>query len=187
MLRESQRLSPPTTLGLKRLFREPYTFQNGLHVEAGQYVCLPIFAIENDPELIPNPKEFDGLRHYRLAAEAKIKNSAHGFVASSKSSLVNRANADADDFQFSTPSPMALSFGYGRAACPGRHFASLVIKMVFVKMLSEYEFRFVPEIGRDGKERAGKRPANYMIHEFLFPWPWDWMQVKRRDGGVCPF
>ncbi|KAI0903464.1 cytochrome P450 [Ustulina deusta] len=174
VLRESQRLSPPTTLGLKRLFREPWTFKNGLHVEPGTYVCLPVYAIENDPERVPDPARFDGLRHYRQAMNAKGDNNGN-----------NKASSG-DDFRFSTPSPTSLSFGYGKAACPGRFFASVAIKMVFVKLLSEYEFRFVPEDVGDGTQRVAQRPRNYMVHEFLFPWPWDWLQMRRRNGGICP-
>jgi ent-kaurene oxidase len=161
---------------MKRLFRVPYTFSNGLHVSAGTYVCLPVYAIENDASIIPNPTEFDGRRHYRLATSA-----------ATNANRVSKGSIGVDDFRFSTPSHTALSFGYGRAACPGRHFASLVIKMIFVKLLAEYEFQFRPERGPDGKDRLGSRPSNYMVHEFLFPWPWDWMQLRRRAGGVCPF
>lgn len=159
---------------MKRLFKEPYTFKNGLHVNPNTYVCMPVFAIENDPELVPNPTKFDGLRHYRLATTVKMSASRKGDGESARA---------VHDFSFSTPSPTALSFGYGKAACPGRFFASLIIKMVFVKLLSEYDFQFVPK--SDG--RPGRRPSNYMVHEFLFPWPWDWMHVKRREGSHCPF
>jgi cytochrome P450 len=139
---------------------------------------MPVFAIENDPDLVPDPEKFDGLRYYRLATGMEM----NGFVPS-KGGLTGST----DDYRFSTPSPTSLSFGYGRAACPGRFFASLVIKMIMVKLLSEYEFRFVPKQDRYGNECPGQRPTNYMFHEFLFPWPWDWMQVKRRQGGNCPF
>ncbi|KAI0456309.1 putative cytochrome P450 [Xylaria acuta] len=159
---ESQRTSPPTTTGLKRLFREPYTFQNGLHVARGTYVCMPIYAIENDPAHTPHPEVFDGLRQYRLSQEAR-----EGGPASVNNKL-----------QFAYPTPTNLNFGYGKAACPGRFFAGLEIKMVFAKLLTEYDFKFLPGVGR---------PSNMMVHEFLFTWPWTKMLVRRRQGGVCPF
>ncbi|OTA60394.1 cytochrome P450 [Hypoxylon sp. EC38] len=161
---ESQRTSPPTTTGLKRLFRESYTFQDGLHIPRGTYVCMPIHAIENDPAHTPNPDVFDGLRQYRLTQhhQQKQDDSVHTEKGS----------------QFSTPTTTILNFGYGKAACPGRHFASLEIKMVFVKLLMEYDIKFPPGAGR---------PSNMTVHEFLFTWPWTKMLVKGRKGSVSPF
>ncbi|MCJ1351569.1 MAG: hypothetical protein MMC33_001553 [Icmadophila ericetorum] len=156
VLRESQRRSPPTVLGMKRLFKQSFTFSNGLHIPQGTYVCLPTFAIENDPEHTMNPDTFDGLRSYRL----------------------RQRKGEKENHQFSSAEPTVLNFGYGKSACPGRFFASLIIKMVFVKLLTEYEFRFLP-----GKAR----PKNLMAHEFLFPWPWDKVLMRRKTEGSCPF
>ncbi|KAF2184216.1 putative cytochrome P450 [Zopfia rhizophila CBS 207.26] len=165
VLRESQRMSPPTTLGLKRLFKEPYTFSNGMHIPKGTYVCLPTFAIENDPDNTTNPEVFDGLRSYRLRQRKK-----HGNM--------QQHSTRNDDHLFSSMEPTVLNFGYGKTACPGRHFASLVIKILFVKLLSEYDFKFLPGMGR---------PKNLMAHEFLFCWPWQKMLVRRKKDGICPF
>lgn len=162
VLIESQRMSPPTITGLKRLFRASYTFQNGLHIPKGSYVCMPIYAIENDPENNPDPEVFDGLRQYRLSTKQET------FGSEGKRKTLT----------FSSPSPTRLNFGYGRSACPGRFFAELELKMIFVKLLSEYEFKFLPGEGR---------PANMMVHEFLFTWPWTKMLIRRRPSGVIPF
>ncbi|KAI1373130.1 putative cytochrome P450 [Hypoxylon crocopeplum] len=162
VLSESQRMSPPTTLGMKRMFYQDYTFENGLHIPKGTYTAMPIYAIENDPEHTFNPESFDGLRNYRL--------------------MLKQQAIDGDDdtrpFRFSTPGRTVLNFGYGRHACPGRHFASLVLKILFVKLLTEYEFKFLP---------GSKRPQNLMAHEFLFTWPWDRMLMRKKSEGACPF
>jgi ent-kaurene oxidase len=164
VMRESQRISPPTTLGMKRLFKTSHTFQDGTHIPAGTYVCLPIHAIENDSRHTPNPDTFDGLRSYRECEE--------------RQNAGNIDKATAAEHLFSTPTQTILNFGYGKTACPGRFFASVVIKMVVVKMLSEYEFQFLP---------GTQRPDNLMVHEFLFTWPWQKMLVRRRKDGQCPF
>lgn len=164
VLCESQRVSPPTTLGMKRLFREPYTFQDGTHIPANTYVCVPIHAIENDAAHTFDPEKFDGLRNFRGRKEQGHDNNLN--TLSSK------------EYLFSTPTRTRLNFGYGKAACPGRFFASCVIKMVLVKMLTEYEFSFMPNTGR---------PTNLMVHEFLFPWPWQKMLVRRRGETCAPF
>lgn len=166
VLSESQRMSPPTTLGMKRIFYEDYTFQNGLHIPKGTYTAMPIYAIENDEEHTSNPAKFDGLRNYRLMLEHQaISGSGDG------------SDEDMRRFRFSTPSRTVLNFGYGRHACPGRHFASLVLKILFVKLLMQYEFKFLP---------GSKRPENLLAHEFLFTWPWDRMLIRRNPKGRCP-
>ncbi|KAI0883799.1 cytochrome P450 [Annulohypoxylon maeteangense] len=158
VMRESQRLSPPTTLGMKRLFKESYTFQDGTHIRAGTYACMPVYAIENDPAKIPNPETFDGLRAYRAARESEA--------------------GSTDDHLFSSPGLNFLNFGYGKTACPGRFFASVVVKMVIVKALTDYEFKFLP---------GAERPKNITVHEFLFTWPWNKMLIRRKSKGACPF
>lgn len=158
VLRESQRISPPTTLGMKRLFKQPYTFDDGTHVQAGTYVCMPVYAIENDPAKLSSPQTFDGLRAYRAARQDNV--------------------GSKDEHLFSSPGPDFLNFGYGKMACPGRFFASVVVKMVIVKALTDYEFQFVPGTGR---------PGNIVAHEFLFTWPWTKMLVRKKKVQTCPF
>ena len=169
VLRESQRMSPPTILGMKRIFRQSYTFSDGLYIPEGTYVCLPTYAIENDPARIPRPEAFDGLRSYRQRQE----------VHQSSATIPSSMNGKGECHQFTSTEPTALNFGYGKSACPGRFFASLIIKILFVKLISEFEFKFLPGSGR---------PKNIMAHEFLFCWPWQKMLVRRRvEGESCPF
>ncbi|ORY11853.1 cytochrome P450 [Clohesyomyces aquaticus] len=161
VLRESQRVSPPTILGMKRLFKQDFTFATGLYIPKGTYVCMPTYTIENDPSHTTNPSVFDGLRSYRIRQS------------------VPEGSKEADDQQFSSFGKTVLNFGYGKAACPGRYFASLIIKMVFVKLLTEYDFKFI---------EGTARPKNLVVHEFLFPWPWDRILIKRKTtGNKCPF
>ena len=164
VLRESQRMSPPTIMGMKRLFKQTYTFSDGLNILKGTYACLPTYSIENDPEHTPRPEIFDGLRSYRRRQRTRISD--------------NKLNGNNEEHQFSSTERTILNFGYGKSACPGRYFASLVIKIMFVKLLTEYEFKFLPGM---------ERPKNIVAHEFLFCWPWQGMMVRRKNDGVCPF
>ncbi|KAI0449781.1 cytochrome P450 [Xylaria acuta] len=164
VLCESQRVSPPSVLGMKRLFKLPYTFQDGTHIAAGTYTCMATSAIENDPTNTPYPERFDGLRRFRA--------------------LENRCQAgQLDDtivkeFRFSNPTPTALNWGYGKLACPGRHFASCVIKMVLVKLLADYEFAFRPGAGR---------PKNMNVYDFTFILPNQKMLMKPKKKPLHPF
>ncbi|KAI2628175.1 cytochrome P450 [Xylaria nigripes] len=160
MLRESQRTSPTVLLGMKRVFQQPYTFQNGIHVPKGSYTAMLVSEIENDPIHIPNPEVFDPMRCYREKQALGLESAA------------------SKEFDFSAATRTALGFGYGRAACPGRFFGSLVIKMIFTKLLTEYEFRFLQGQGR---------PRVINVHDYLVTSPTYKIQVRRKPGGVCPY
>ena len=155
-MRESQRLAPPTVLGLKRIMQQPYTLEDGTHLPKGAYVCVAAYAIENDPAFIAGPERFNGLRSYEDEGPDLTSNT-HAFASTETT---------------------VLGFGHGKTACPGRFFASLVIKMSIVKLISEYEFEFMPGEGR---------PKSWVLHEFLFASPWDKIRIRRRQRAACPF
>ncbi|KAI0442762.1 cytochrome P450 [Xylaria telfairii] len=159
-LRESLRTSPTNHLGMKRLFKKPHTFRNGIRVPEGTYTAMMISEIMNDPEHTPNPEVFDALRSYR------------------EKQTLGLDNPTTKDFDFSAASRISLGFGYGRTACPGRFFASLVIKMVFVKLLTEYDLRFLP--GEDNHQAIYRS-------ELVSMSPTQKILVRRRAGNNCPY
>lgn len=165
VLCESQRLSPPTALGMKRLFKQPHTFQDGTHVAAGTYTCMATFAIENDPAHTPDPEKYDGLRRFH-AMESQLQGRRKD------------ENAMAKAFRFSSPTPTALNWGYGKSACPGRHFASCIIKIVLVKLLADYEFTFPPGTGR---------PRNKNVYDFTFISPSQKMLIRPKQHPMRVF
>lgn len=156
VMRESQRVSPPQSIGMRRIIQKPYTLADGTHLPRGSYVCVPTFAIENDPENTSDPEKYDGLRSYKQHQENP--NSHHHFTSAEAT---------------------VLGFGFGKTACPGRFFASVPIKAVFVKLLTEYEFKFMPG--------NTKRPKNMFIHEFVFPNRGNTILVRKRSGHSSPF
>ncbi|CAH0031682.1 unnamed protein product [Clonostachys rhizophaga] len=172
VMRESQRLSPPAVIGMKRVFVREHTFADGTHVPAGAYACMAIHAIENDESHTPDADRFDGLRSFRTWEEEREKQMA----GKSKASAINSSGGN--PFLFETPTPTSLNFGYGRTACPGRFFASHAIKMVLVKLFGDYEFQFLPGSGR---------PPNVMAHEFMFTSPEQKILVRRSTKALCPF
>lgn len=173
VVRESQRLSPPAVVGMKRVFVSAHTFADGTHVPAGTYTGMAIHAIENDEANTPDAARFDGLRSYRMREEREKQMVGSG-RGDSKTSNVNSSS----EFLFDTPTPTYLNFGYGRTACPGRFFASYAIKVMLVKLFSDYEFKFLPGSGR---------PPNFMAHEFMFTSPDEKILVRRSRKAASPF
>lgn len=79
-------------------------------------------AINNmDPTLYPDPEKFDFAR-----------------------SLRRREQDGENTVQFIVTSPDHLCFGHGQFACPGRFFASNVIKIALCHLILRYDWRFVP-------------------------------------------
>jgi cytochrome P450 len=98
--------------------------------------------------LFPDPLEFDGLRAHDRDLE---KHRAQPF----------RSVNEGEDHRW----------GAGRWACPGRFMASLMAKVILVKLLDEYDFKFVD----------GKRPPTQVLHEFVFISPKSKILMRRRE------
>ncbi|MCJ1245735.1 hypothetical protein MMC30_002939 [Trapelia coarctata] len=148
-LKESQRFNPPTLLSYHRLMTKDHTLTDGTLLAKGSHICMPVSAIQNDPSVTPNPDVFDGFRYEKL----------------------RQREGEGHLHQFATTENKLLNFGHGKNACPGRFFASLEIKTILVRLIMNYDFRFV-----DGEGR----PANKMAHEFVFPNPDGKLLVKAR-------
>ena len=95
-----------------------------------------------DPQLIENPKTFDGFRFSKMRERV--------------------STGITQGFQWSTSNLHNMAFGYGRHACPGRHFADLEIKQIMVHLLMNYDFRF-------GPENETRRPASLKAETQVVP------------------
>ncbi|KAJ0269341.1 hypothetical protein COL940_012532 [Colletotrichum noveboracense] len=95
------------------------TLSNGFHLPKDARIEVATGAINADAALYDNPSEFDGLRFYkkRQTEEARSK------------------------YQVLSVSKEDLAWGYGRAACPGRFLADMLIKMILVEVLKRYDIK----------------------------------------------
>lgn len=148
-MRESQRFNPPSLLSMHRVMLQSHQLADGTILPQNAHVSVPVNAIQNDPEVTPEPDVFDGDRHFKLR-QREDEGHLH---------------------QFSTTTERILNFGHGTYSCPGRFFASLEIKVILVKLIMDYDFKF-PE----GKSR----PKNLVAHEFIFPNPEGELLIRAR-------
>ena len=110
------------------------TLSDGLLLPKGTHICMAAGPISRDPEVVEDPDVFDAFRF------VKQKAMTSGFVSTG---------------------PNNMHFGLGRYACPGRFFASFVMKLILSRFLMEYEFRFGP-----GQK---ERPKNLLIGDKIVP------------------
>ena len=135
-MRESQRWNPPTLLSMHRVMLQDHQLSDGTILSKGAHVSMAVNAIQNDPEVTPNPEVFDGLRYYKLRQQ----------------------DGEGHLHQFSTTQERILNFGHGANSCPGRFFASLEIKIVLVRLIMDYDWRL-----RDGQGRPANLTAHEFI------------------------
>jgi len=124
-LKESLRLN--TVLGaiLSRRATRDFTFSDGTFIPKGAFVSTPATAIHHDEEYYDNAQVFKPWRFFDAAGEEDDDGSI-----SMKHHL-------------STTSKEYLPFGHGKHACPGRFFASLVLKTMVAHTVMYYDIALV--------------------------------------------
>ncbi|KAL3961322.1 hypothetical protein ACCO45_002845 [Purpureocillium lilacinum] len=119
--KESQRLSPPSLVNIPRIVTNP----NGLHCSTGHVLpqgtrmTIHAHVINQNPELYPNPAEFQPFRFSKL----------------------RETPGNEHKFQHATTGIDNINFGHGIWACPGRFFASAEIKVVLAYILRHYDVK----------------------------------------------
>ncbi|KAJ6445342.1 1-aminocyclopropane-1-carboxylate synthase-like protein 1 [Purpureocillium lavendulum] len=122
--KESQRLSPPSLVNIPRIVTNP----NGLQCSTGQVLpqgtrmTIHAHVINQNPELYPNPTEFQPFRFSKL----------------------RETPGNEHKFQHATTGIDNINFGHGIWACPGRFFASAEIKVVLAYILRHYDVTLKP-------------------------------------------
>jgi len=145
-MKETTRISPSTRIVYMRAILENHTLSTGIELKKGQYLCVSGAKRAMDPELFPDPEKYDGLRAYKDL---------------DKHRSTPFSNSHAEDFRW----------GSGRWACPGRYIATLLTKMIIVKIVDEYEFGFP----------NNRPPQITSLHEFNFILPNTKFLIRRRQ------
>jgi cytochrome P450 len=126
----------------------PITLKDGTHIPAGTRIaCAKADIVYNDP----NGANFDPMRWYRKRYETGELTKHLAVV----------------------PEKDYMHFGFGRQACPGRHLAVGAVKMIMIKLLLQYEFKF-PQ---------GKcRPRIFTADEYCFLDPTSKLMIRKRKA-----
>ncbi|KAB8220002.1 cytochrome P450 [Aspergillus novoparasiticus] len=147
-LKESQRFNPPGELSFHRVVKKDLVLSDGLRLPKGTHICMASGPIGMDTKYISDPDTFDALRY---------------------------VDGDKAQSQFVHTSATSMHFGLGRYACPGRFFATVVLKAILSRFLMEYEFRF-------GPDQVG-RPKNMLLGDKIVPNTSVDVYVRKRTGS----
>lgn len=125
-IKETVRVNPLDTLAIRRKALKPFTFSNGgPHVPTGSMACVSSYDLMHDDGQYPDATKFNG----------------HRFISSTTASSMRGS-------KFTDISEHFPVWGYGSLACPGRFHASLIMKMVLVYLVSNFDLRLEDEKAR---------------------------------------
>ncbi|RYO83042.1 hypothetical protein DL762_006318 [Monosporascus cannonballus] len=128
-LKESARLNPVETMSTRRCAIRPFTFSDGTKLGVGDWACTPVYAIMKDSEHYPEPLKFNGFRFVDpKVLEGKATNEQLRRPAQPKPS------------QFADVDNTWQIWGTGRMACPGRFYASALLKVIVAQIIANYDF-----------------------------------------------
>jgi hypothetical protein len=156
-LKESQRINHPglcewkmalhlsapsdiIAVSFNRKVLKPVHLSDGTVLPAGTFISMPTYSIARDPSFYDSPNKFQPFRFYDLR---------------------QRNPEDINRHQLTSTGPTSLAFGYGQAACPGRAFAAVEMKMILGHLVYLYDFKF--------PKGQTKRPENIFMDERIWP------------------
>lgn len=128
-LKESQRFNSTTLFPMMRKAMRRFVFSDGTVIPSGTHVVVASLPMHLDEEYFENASEF---RPFRFS---------------------QRREDDGEDSQILLASTSAsyIPFGYGHHACPGRFFASSVMKAMMAYLVLNYDIKL---------EKEGERPPD---------------------------
>ncbi|KAF2274907.1 cytochrome P450 [Westerdykella ornata] len=122
-IKETIRLNPLDKFAIRRKALESYTFSDGFpSVSKGGIVCVSAYDLMHNLNYYPRPDDFDGSRFVPKATEQQSK--------------------------FTEVSDKFPVWGYGSLACPGRFYASLIMKLIISQILLTYNVSLENEKAR---------------------------------------
>lgn len=137
-MRESQRVHSFTQLTVQRIVASPWTFKDGLSLPVGTQLSFASNEHNLDADTHADAATLDAGRFLRRTAAADPSSQHRLHFASTEDTLV---------------------WGSGAHACPGRFFAEEALRLIFVRLLTAYDFKHPA----DGQQRPPDMPRNFNI------------------------
>ncbi|KAI1778213.1 cytochrome P450 [Hypoxylon cercidicola] len=128
-IKESARLTPVESMSTRRSALMPFKFSDGTKLEVNDWACTPVRAIMTDPRFYPAPLEFNG---FRFASPEIIEKAG-----------ANSQRLQASPSQFTDVDGTFHVWGTGRMACPGRYYATAVMKVILGQIIMNYDIELV--------------------------------------------
>ena len=186
-IKESMRVSAFGTVTLHRCVDEPYpelpasiinvsqvSAKEGLdidniHIPEGTRLGVPVAIIQRDEAYYPSAATYDALRFSRQWERDDVNKKS---AATTRRPDFFRTTSQGR-FHLPTPSDTFLAFGYGKNTCPGRFYASLVMKLMISYLVQHYDVEY-----------TSKRPAMSSLVEMKLPDRGTQIRIRRRKPDL---
>ncbi|KAM7184927.1 Ent-kaurene oxidase [Rhypophila sp. PSN 637] len=137
-IKESARITPVEAQSTRRAALRPFTLSDGTKLNVGDWACTPVKAMMHNPDFFPEPLQFHG---FRFADPAIVEQAVAAVVGS----------GTAEKFKTPQPKPSKLTdcdstyhvWGTGRMACPGRYYATAVMKVILGQIIMTYDLELL--------------------------------------------
>lgn len=129
-------------VGFDRKVMSTIKLSDGTAILPGNIIAMPSGPMAHDQAYYDDPLSFDGYRFYRARAKEHEK-------------------AQQSENEYTGIEPGNLSWGNGRFSCPGRWYASVMMKLLLATLLLEYDFEF--------PEGQSVRPPNVVMDLHVLP------------------
>ncbi|KAB8076861.1 cytochrome P450 [Aspergillus leporis] len=129
-VKESIRCTNSDAITVRRKALVPFIFADGLKVDRGDWVCIPQRGMMHDPSRYSDPEGFDGFR----------------FARANKSLRAGCMPVEVPDRVPSVLTDISVDWpiwGLGNTACPGRFYASIILKLILVCILDGWDCRLM--------------------------------------------
>jgi cytochrome P450 len=70
-MKESSRLRPSDAISVRRKVMQPFTFKDGIHIPAGDVLCVPMNAIMRDETIYPDAEMFSAWRFLESTSQSE--------------------------------------------------------------------------------------------------------------------
>ncbi|KAF7168859.1 hypothetical protein CNMCM5623_001801 [Aspergillus felis] len=163
-IRESLRLTPAILHASNREVIHPsgITLPTGQHLPRGMWVAASTLDIHKDETFYPEAQSY---KPYRFVEEQTNENA----TGLSGGNNTRDASKSQQKMHMVAATSTYLPFGSGRHACPGRHFAVHLLKMIIAYIVLNYDI-----------EHLDKRPDNMIWGEHMLVPSSATVRVRRR-------
>jgi len=104
-----------------------YIFADGTMVPAGTTLSVGLMNANLNPDIYEDPLKFDGSRFTRMKEQNR------------------HLDGHSAKFDMVSTNVNSLSFGHGRHVCPGRFFASTLLKLMLAYVVINYDVKMKNE------------------------------------------
>ncbi|MCJ1267977.1 hypothetical protein MMC22_007863 [Lobaria immixta] len=124
-MKEVSRMNAFDSVAVRRKALQSFTFSDGgPHIPIGNVACVPQMPILLDAKNYSCPMDFNGFR----------------FASKGAATSTTRVPGERTS-TFTDVTEIYPIWGYGSWACPGRFYASFIMKLVLIHIIMNYDFR----------------------------------------------